>query len=200
MYLLYLLYSTAWWYFGSDKTKLLTKNFSKNSTLEDSGIPLPAFPSRSNLKLHNVFVSPKMATKIIMNLDSSKASGPDCIPVVVRKNCDHELSSIPAEIFNMCLKKSFFQIVRMSRRWSLYLRMLGERSTAKSYGPVSLLPVVSQVFEKLANNSHFDNLEKYGLFSDFQYGFRSFHQLQIFCQLHLIELVGILTGLVLLEL
>ena len=32
--------------------------------------------------------------------------------------------------------------------------------------PVSLLSVVSKVFEKLVN--------KYGLFSDFQYGFRSF--------------------------
>ena len=50
---------------------------------------------------------------------------------------------------------------------------VGERSTAKSYHPVTLLSVVSKVFEKLVNNRIVDHLEKSSLFSDFQYGFRS---------------------------
>ena len=49
----------------------------------------------------------------------------------------------------------------------------GEGSTAKNYCPVSFLSVVSKVFEKLVNNRIVDHLEKCGLFSDFQYGFRS---------------------------
>ena len=49
---------------------------------------------------------------------------------------------------------------------------VGERSTAKNYDPVSFLSVVSKVFEKLVNNKIFDHLEKCGLLSDFQYGFR----------------------------
>ena len=49
---------------------------------------------------------------------------------------------------------------------------VGERSTAKNYHPVSLLSVVSKVFEKLVNNGIVDHLGKCGLFSDFQYGFR----------------------------
>ena len=44
---------------------------------------------------------------------------------------------------------------------------VGERSTAKNYRPVSLLSVVSKVFEKLVNNKIVDRLEKCGLFSDF---------------------------------
>ena len=43
---------------------------------------------------------------------------------------------------------------------------VGEKSTV-------LLSVVIKVFEKLANNRIVDHLEKCGLFSDFQYGFRS---------------------------
>ena len=50
---------------------------------------------------------------------------------------------------------------------------VGKRSTAKNYHPVSLLSVVSKVFEKLVNNRILDHLEKWGLFSDFQYGLRS---------------------------
>ena len=51
--------------------------------------------------------------------------------------------------------------------------MLGERSAAKNYHPVSLLSVVSKVFEKLVNNRVVDHLENCDLFSDFKYGFRS---------------------------
>ena len=48
-----------------------------------------------------------------------------------------------------------------------------ERSTAKNYRPVSLLPVVSKVFGKLVNNRIVDHVEKCGRLSDFRYGFRS---------------------------
>ena len=41
---------------------------------------------------------------------------------------------------------------------------VGEGSTAKVYRPVSLLSVVSKVFEKLVNNEIDDHLEKCGLF------------------------------------
>ena len=61
-----------------------------------------------------------MVKKVILNLDLSKASGPDCIPVVVLKNCESELSYILAELFNKCLEESFPDC------WSLYLRMLGK--------------------------------------------------------------------------
>ena len=93
---------------ASDKAKLFAQNFSKNSNLDDSGISLPVFPSRTNLNLHNISVSPKMVKKVTMNLNLSKASGPDCIPVVVLKNCELELSYILAELFNKCLKEFCF--------------------------------------------------------------------------------------------
>ena len=55
----------------------------------------------------------------------------------------------------------------------MYLRMLGELFTTKNYLSVSLPSMVSKVFEKLVNNKIVDHLEKCGLFSAFQYGFRS---------------------------
>ena len=161
---------------ASKKAKLFAENFSKNSNLDDSGISLPVFPSRTNLKLHNISVTPKMVKKVIMNLDLSKASGPDCIPVVVLKNCVLELSYILAELFNRCLKESCSPDFWKVSLVVLVFKNLGERSTAfptKNYHPVSLLSVVSKVFEKLVNNKNADHLEKRRLFSDFQYGFRS---------------------------
>ena len=42
---------------ASDKVKLFAKNFSKNSNLDDSGMSLPVFPSRTILKLQNIFIT-----------------------------------------------------------------------------------------------------------------------------------------------
>ena len=43
-----------------------------------------------------------------MNLDLSKASGPNYIPVVALKNCQSELCYILAILFSKCLKESCF--------------------------------------------------------------------------------------------
>ena len=158
---------------ASDKAKLFAENFSKNSNLDDSSISLPVFPSRTNLKLHNISVTTKMVEKAVTNLDLSKASGPDCIPVVVLKNCESELSYILAELFNKSLKESCFPDCWKVSLVVTVFKNVEERSTAKNYHPVSLLSVVSKVFEKLVNNRIVEHLEKCGLFSDLQYGFRS---------------------------
>ena len=107
---------------------------------------MPVFPSRTNLKLDNISITAETVKKVITKLDSSKVSCSDCIPVVVLKNCEPELSYILAE---------------------------RESSTAKNYRPVSLFSAVSKVFEKLVIDKIVNHLEKSDLFSDFQYGFRS---------------------------
>ena len=86
-----------------------------------------------------------MVKKVIMNLDSSKAPGPDCILVVVLKNCDPEFSWILAELFNICLKESC-----VPDCWKVSLlvpvfKNVGEKSTAKNCRPDSLLCVVNSL-------------------------------------------------------
>ena len=73
----------------------------------------------------------------------------------------------------MCLDESCFPDC-----WKVLLlvsvfKNVEERSAAKKYCIVSLLFPVSKVFEKLANNRIVGHLEKCGLFSDLQHGFRS---------------------------
>ena len=50
---------------------------------------------------------------------------------------------------------------------------VGERSITKNYCPLSHPSVFSKVFEKLVSNRLVNHLEIRGLFSDFQYSFRS---------------------------
>ena len=53
---------------ASNKAKLFAESFSKNSNLDDSGISLPAFPSRTNLKLDNISVNAKIVKKVITKI------------------------------------------------------------------------------------------------------------------------------------
>ena len=93
----------------SDKTNLFAKIFSKNSNVDDSSIFLPTFPSRTNLKLHNIHVTPKQV-KVIINFELSKVSGLYYISAVVLQKCEHDLSCILAELFNLCLKESCLKV------------------------------------------------------------------------------------------
>ena len=84
-----------------------------------------------------------MVKKVITNLNSSKPSDPDCIPVVFLKNCESELSYILAKLFNKCLKESCFPDCWKVSSVVPVFKNVGERSTAKIYRTVSLRSVVS---------------------------------------------------------
>ena len=45
---------------ASNKATFLAKNFSKNTILDDSGISVPGFSTRTNLNLHNIPVISKV--------------------------------------------------------------------------------------------------------------------------------------------
>ena len=94
------------------------------------------FVNVKNVKMNVISVTFKMVKKVIMNLDLSKASGPDCIPVVVLKNCEPELSYILAELFNKCLKESCFPDCWKVSSVVPVFKNVGERSTAKNYCPL----------------------------------------------------------------
>ena len=81
-------------------------------------------------------ITPKMVKKAISNLNSSKASGSDGIPVVVLKNCEPELSFILTDLFNLCLKESCFPDCWKVSSVVPVFKNVGERSDPKNSCPV----------------------------------------------------------------
>ena len=66
-----------------DEPKLFAEIFSRNSDIDKSGILLPVLLSRTNLKLHNISITPKIVENVITYRDLSRASDSDCIPVAI---------------------------------------------------------------------------------------------------------------------
>ena len=97
---LYLFFSTAQRFCFLHLVKQnCAENFSKNSNLI-----FTCFPFQNQFETVTHFCNSK---DVLINLDLSKASGLDCIPVVVLKNSEPELSFILAESFSKCLKEYF---------------------------------------------------------------------------------------------
>ena len=94
--------------FKSDKEKLFAEILFRTSNLVRAGISFPFFPFRTNLKLHNVPVTPKLIRKVITDLDSWQTSGRDCILVVVWNNYQSELSYKIAELLTMCFSIYYY--------------------------------------------------------------------------------------------
>ena len=72
---------------SKDKAELFAKLFSTNSTLDDSGHPLPDFPHWTNIHLDNFEITTKKVAAVIAVLDPSKATDPYGIPVIVLQKC-----------------------------------------------------------------------------------------------------------------
>ena len=49
----------------------------------------------------------------------------------------------------------------------------GDRSSPSNYSPISLLPVLSKIFEKVLYNRLFDHLHSNVILNEHQHGFRS---------------------------
>lgn len=79
------------------------KSLSENFKLNNTDISLPAFLSRSNLKLHSIPLTTKTVKKVAIDLHFSKLAGPDYIPVVFLKKGETELSYKLVDLFIMCL-------------------------------------------------------------------------------------------------
>ena len=91
--------------------------------------------------------------------------------MIVFKKCAPELSSVLAKLFRLCVSKGSFPSCWKSAS-IVPVPKKGDLSSPANYRPISLLPVMSIIFETVVNNHILSFLESNGLLSDFQYGFR----------------------------
>ena len=69
---------------------------------------LPSASDKAQFLIKTFLTTLILVKNVIHNLDLLKASGPDCIIVVVLKNCEPQLSYVLDDLFNMCLQEFVF--------------------------------------------------------------------------------------------
>ena len=91
--------------------------------------------------------------------------------------CSSELSPVLGNLYNKCLAKSCFPSFWESASVVPVFKSDGERFDPGKYHAISLLPIISEIFESFINDILNKHLDINGLSSDLQYGFVLSHPL-----------------------
>ena len=106
----------------------------------------------------------------------SKATGPDNIPVKLLKECPDLICESLSLIFNQSfkIKQVYFRMIGKMLGPPLY-KNSGKHNDPSNYHPISIIPVVAKVLERIIYDQLYIHLTKYNLLSKHQPGFRSLH-------------------------
>ena len=111
---------------------------------------------------------------VLSNLCKSKATGLDKISARLPRECADLVASSLCSIFNISIVSGVFPIEWKSTK-VIPLFKQGERSDLNNYRPISIIPVVAKVFERIVYNQFYEYLTENNLISCNQSGFRSLH-------------------------
>ena len=153
---------------------------------------------------HFVKVSEKTISDFVIELETNKATGIDNLSGRILKDRSKVLATPLAQICNLSIKLSTVpDECKIAKLKPLYKK--GKKTDPKNYRPISLLPVISKILEKVIHDQAMDIVTKKNILYRFQSGFRKFHSTDS-CLLYLQDKVskefdsGLLTGMILIDL
>ena len=155
-----------------EKADLLNQFFSTCWNIE---VPLLTYRTEDHFIScpDELLCSEEEVLHFLMQLDTTKATGPDNIPAQMLKETARAVTPSLTKLFNTSMQQCSFptfwklaNIVPIPKGLSLW-------STPTGYRPISLLPIVSKVFEKHIYSLVSSHLHEHCPISDKQWGFQA---------------------------
>ena len=117
---------------------------------------------------------------IINKLKNKNSSGKDEISNKLLKSIKDEIAKPLTIIINQSLKTGVFpDALKIAKVKPLYKK--GDNFCLNNYKPISLLPTISKIFERVMFTQLYSYLNANNLLSEEQYGFRSQHSTELAC-------------------
>ncbi len=112
--------------------------------------------------------------RLLDGISNNKATGIDKISCKIFKLAAPAISDSLILIFNQAITLSTFPDEwKMAR--VIPLHKSGQRNIPGNYRPISVLPAISKIMERILYDQLYNYLTKFELLSDSQFGFRKFH-------------------------
>ena len=171
------------------KAQLLNNYFASVFTVEKDG-DIPSIDrDLSHVEIiENIQVSEQKMVKHLLNLNISKAAGPDGLNCRVLKELANEIAPALKLLFDKSMQEG-----TLPSQWKqanvVALFKKGSKKSPSNYRPVSLTAVCCKVFEKIIRDCIVDKLEAQGLIHTDQHGFRGGRS----CNTQLLEIMEIWT-------
>ena len=142
----------------------------------------------TNSRLQFTQISELEVISAINNLENKTSYGCDGISNKLLKLIKNEISKPITLIVNLCLTTGIFPTAfKIAKVKPIYKK--GNKSDLNNYRPISLLPTISKIFERVIHTQLYNYLSENKLLCEQQYGFRSQHS----TELAAIKLVDYLT-------
>lgn len=108
---------------------------------------------------------------IIKNFENGKASD---IPVSIIKRTSFMISPMLSHLYNNCMESGVFpSCLKVGKITPIFKK--GDRQLLKNYRPVSTLPILGKIFEKILCTRIYNFFSSNNLLSDCQFGYRKKH-------------------------
>jgi len=135
-------------------------------------------PDFSNIEKENDWTFDKTTAqelvKIIKTLEPKNSAGHDLLSNrMIKKEISWFATTLPP-LINKSMDEGTFPKV-LKRATVIPIHKKGEKDNLNNYRPISLLPVMSKIFEKVINERITKKLDSKGLIDENQYGFRKNH-------------------------
>ena len=112
---------------------------------------------------------------IVTRICMRKATGLDTVSARLLRECFDLISDSLALIFNRSIETSIFPDEWKSARITPLYKKFGNRSDPSNYRPISIIPVMAKVFERIVYGQLYRYLTENKLPCCYQSGFRTLH-------------------------
>ena len=158
---------------GPEQAEILNRQYQSVFTKEDlSSMPVLG-PSPFN-SMPDIDFSTDGIEKLLTNLKSNKASGPDAIPARILKEAASEIAPSLRIIFHQSWVTGVVPSDwRKANVCAVFKK--GDRTDAANYRPVSLTSIPCKIMEHIVLSNIMSHCDKHSILKHFQHGFRGRH-------------------------
>ena len=142
--------------------------------VNDNGVPPEYYMTPTNSTFSLKTTTADIVAEITNKMSTNKATGLDGISSKILKVSSLVVAPALTYVFNKAIVRGIFpdewKIARVSP-----LHKKASRCDSDNYQPISILPVISKVFERIVHDQLYYHLCSNDLISKFQSGFRTLH-------------------------
>ena len=158
---------------ANDRAKILSDQFKSAFTRDlepaskDTAPYGPSYPQMPSFNITEVGVR-----KLLLNINPSKAGGPDGVPCHMLKELAEEIAPALTFIFTQSLTTGQVPS-EWKKQWITPIYKKGPKCEVSNYRPVSLTCVTSKLLEHIICSQVRGHLDTHGILTWFQHGFRA---------------------------
>uniref|UniRef100_A0A1B6GDZ7 Reverse transcriptase domain-containing protein n=1 Tax=Cuerna arida TaxID=1464854 RepID=A0A1B6GDZ7_9HEMI len=154
----------------ADSAEELANQIGQTNTTAENLLGISTLPGSTQFLWSPV--TPEEVIKTVSKFTNSKSMDPYWLSNCIIKNTIHLISTPLAYIFNKCLLHGYFpEQLKISKITPVYKK--GDKTLCQNYRPISIVPILSKVFEALILKQLSKSFDSNNLLSEFQYGFRA---------------------------